>query len=353
MWYVTCRDDVIAVLNNPDLFTVQHSGSVLRRILGYNMLTTDGDEQRRLRKPFLPTFAANAIRRNLSTAVEQEARCLINTFRASVEADLIASFADPLALIIVTAALGLPIHDFAVFRGWYNDFNAALGNFVGDSVIEAHGQMAKTAFADYVLAHLAALRAFPDDTVLSQIASSGEISDMEIVDAARVITFGGLETTAALLGNVVWALLTHPDQFALVQRDPALIKIAIEEAFRWESPVQTCTRHVTQDTILRGVNLRAGDALQCMLGAANRDPDYFDEPDTFDIQRANAQEHLGFGTGKHFCIGSALARLEASIGLPLLFEYLPDLKLLNPDTDHPEGHEFRSPARLRVTWNVE
>jgi cytochrome P450 len=366
MWVITRREDVLNVLADYETFTVVSPRSVLRRILGYNMLTTDGDEQRRLRRPFQNPFAAKTVHQTMTATVEGHARRLLETFEADGSADLIAQFADPLALVTVCAALGLPIDDFPTMRGWYNTFNAALGNFTDDPALEASGQAAKAAFADYVRCHVGRLRAEPDGSLLSQLAAQSSISlvraqhaapetitpltDGEIIDALRVSIFGGLETTSALLGNALWALLTQGDSFARVQNDSALLDNAIEEAFRWESPVQTCTRHTTRAVTVGGVTLEAGDTLQCLLGAANRDPDFFLQPERFDIERANADAHLGFGNGRHFCIGSALARLEAQVGLRLLFERLPNLRL--EGADRPVGHEFRSPARLRAAWGA-
>jgi cytochrome P450 len=349
MWVVTGRDDVLNVLADYETFTVVSPRSVLRRILGYNMLTTDGDEQRRLRRPFQNPFAAKTVRQTMTATVEAHAQRMIEAFADAGNADLIARFADPLALVTVCAALGLPIDDFPTMRGWYNDFNAALGNFTDDLAPEARGQAAKAAFAAYVQYHIERLRAQPGESLLSGLAAQAELSDGEIIDALRVTIFGGLETTSALLGNALWALLTHPDSRARVQSNPALLDNAIEEAFRWESPVQTCTRHTTRDVTIGGVRLEAGDTLQCLLGAANRDPRYFAQPERFEIERANADAHLGFGNGRHFCIGSALARLEAQVGLRLLFERLPAMQLAGED--RPVGHEFLSPARLRVRWD--
>jgi cytochrome P450 len=238
------------------------------------------------------------------------------------------------------------------FRGWYHAFNAALGNFTHDPAIEQSGLAAKMAFAAYVREQIARVRREPDDTLLSQLALQSALDEDEIIDDVRVTIFGGLETTSALLGNCLWALLIHPQAYAAVTTDPSQQINAIEETFRWESPVQTATRHLTRPAVISGVKLPAGETLQCLLGAANRDPAYFSNPDVFDIERPNAKDHLAFGTGKHFCIGAALARLEAQIGLRALLERLPHLRLTHAE-DYPAGHEFRAPSRLRIAWDTQ
>ena len=119
---------------------------------------------------------------------------------------------------------------------------------------------------------------------------------------------------------------------------------------RWEPPVQTLTRRATGDVEVRGVWIGEGQTVSCMIGAANRDPALFEQPDRFDIHRFNAKDHLSFAIGKHYCLGAALGRLEAQVGLGVLLERLPNLR---PDPSHgdaPRGHEFRSPPALWVCW---
>jgi len=181
-------------------------------------------------------------------------------------------------------------------------------------------------------------------------AERDRLSDDEIVANALIILFGGIETTESMILNALWALLIHPDQFQQVMADRMLLPAAIEESLRWEPAVQTCTRTARTRAVIRGVTINEGDAVQCMLGAANRDPDHFTDPDAFDIHRSNAAEHLSFGYGRHFCLGAELARVEAQIGLDLLFDRLPDLSLKEARTVPPQGHEFRKPPALWVTW---
>ncbi|MCA9913160.1 MAG: cytochrome P450, partial [Anaerolineae bacterium] len=138
-----------------------------------------------------------------------------------------------------------------------------------------------------------------------------------------------------------------------VRSDFSLLPGAIEETLRWESPVQTATRHIVRDTTLAGVTLRAGETLQCMLGAANRDAQYFDTPERFDIHRTSDVCSLGFGYGKHYCIGAGLARLEGQIGLRILLERLKNLRLHPGFPTQPQGHEFRTVPSLVVRWDVD
>ena len=120
---------------------------------------------------------------------------------------------------------------------------------------------------------------------------------------------------------------------------------------RWEPAVQTCTRHATGDTMVGGVAIPAGDTVQCMIGGSNRDPALFEDPDRYDIRRANADQHVSFGTGRHFCLGAALARLEARVALGTLLERFPGVTLA-PGAPGPAGAEFRKPPSLPVVWRA-
>ena len=349
-WFVTRRADCLTILLDSTTFRVASPASLLEDTLGQTMLSTDGTRQRQLRQPFNGPFAPKEVQAHLAAPLAAYVSHLIETFIARGQADLKTVFADRLSLWTVMTVLGLPIHDFSTVRGWFTDIAYALGNFTRDPEVRVRGQAAASALGEYAAARLAQLRREPDSSVLAAVASSRALSDEEMLSAARVIVFGGLETTSAMLTNTLWALLSHPAQLATVRANPSLLPQAIEEALRWEPPVQSCTRFVTRPVVVQGVALSPGEMVQCMVGAANRDPEHFTDPDLFDLGRANARDHLSFAMGKHFCLGAALARLEGEIGLRLLLERLPGLRLDPARPSHPRGHEFRSPPTLHVRW---
>jgi cytochrome P450 len=350
-WFVTRHADCLAILLDGTTFSVASASSLLEDTLGQTMLSTDGARQRQLRQSFSRPFVPKGVQTHMAAPIVAYVHDLIDAFSARGRADLKTAFADRLALWTVMTVLGLPIHDFPTVRGWFTDIAHALGNFTHDPQIRERGRAAAATFGAYVAPHLDRLRSDPDNSVLASVASSGELSDEEILAATRVIIFGGLETTAAMLSNTVWALLSHPHQYESVCTNPDLLSQAIEEALRWEPPVQSCTRFLTRSVTVRSIELAAGEMVQCMVGAANRDPEHFADPDVFDLWRANARDHLSFATGKHFCLGAALARLEGEIGLRILFERLPGLRLDQTRPSSPRGHEFRSPPTLYVRWH--
>lgn len=351
MWYVTRREDVLRILADTDTFTVVSDESLMRQAVGYNMLTTDGNEQTRLRRPFNSSFAPRGIRQFTEPFIASVAQDLIHSFADKSIVDMKAEYADIIAIKTIVEILGLDTHDTVQIRQWVFDFSQIMSNFSGDGEIISRGKQSVQEFTDYVQSHLDQLRKTPDDSVLGKMMQNPQhhLTDAELIDSARVIIFGGVETTSALIVNTLYCLLHHPQQLADVRKNPdAHLPNAIEESLRFESPVQTCTRHVLQDVEIAGVRLTAGDTLQCMLGAANRDPAHFDLPDQFDIFRDNASDHLAFANGKHFCIGAGLTRMEAIISIKILLESYPKIHLAFPREDVPLGYEFRSPEQLRL-----
>lgn len=351
MWYVTRRDDVLQILADADNFTVVSDKSLMRQAMGYNMLTTDGNEQARLRRPFNSSFAPRGIRQFAEPYITSVAQDLIQSFIHQDVIDIKAEFADIIAIKTIIDILGLDVEDTTQIRQWVYDFGQIMSNFAGDETIIAQGKQSIHEFSAYVQRHLDRLRDHPDESVLGKMMHNPhhQLTDAELTDSARVIIFGGVETTSALIVNTLYCLLTHPAQLKAVREHPdELLSNAVEEALRFESPVQTCTRHILHDVDVEGITLLAGDTVQCMLGAANRDPFHFDNPNQFDVFRENASDHLAFANGKHFCIGAGLARMEAVISLKILLNDFPKLKLAFPDDDMPFGYEFRSPHQLRV-----
>ncbi len=286
--------------------------------------------------------------------VEAKANALIDEFISKGVADLRSSFASPLSVHTVLTMLGLPTKDYELVRAWYDDFAVALANFSHDPEVRRRGLDMAGQFKEQLRARLRELEKEPDESLLSTLARLPDkpLSEEEILSNAMLILFGGIETTESMILNAIWALMVHGDQFEEVRRNDELIDAAIEESLRWEPAVQTCTRYARKTVTMRGVEIAEGEIVQCMLGAANRDPAYFKDPDQFDIRRHNAADHVSFGVGTHFCLGASLARLETQISLRLLFDRLPGLVLDPERPGSPRGYEFRKPPTLYVRWQV-
>jgi cytochrome P450 len=271
----------------------------------------------------------------MAATVEMRAEALIDGFPHAGQVDLNAEFAARLSVQTIASLLGLR-HDDRSVRDWYRDLALALSDFSGEG-----GRSAGRATAAVVKETLVGACARP-------VAS--DLTDEEWAANLALVLFGGIETAESMLLNALWALLTHPDQLAAVRRTPALLPAAVEESLRWEPGVQSLTRFTTRAVTIGGIDLERGSAIQCMVGAANRDPLHFVAPDAFDASRPNASDHLTFGYGRHFCLGVHLARIEAAAALAVLLQSFPRLELVDADESRPRGHEFRKPRRLLVAF---
>jgi cytochrome P450 len=190
----------------------------------------------------------------------------------------------------------------------------------------------------YLGALLKEKKVHPGEDLLSELAaaeSEGErLSETELLNTCITLLVAGHETTTSLIGNGMWALLCHPDQWQLLKDDPSLLTAAIEEMLRYESPVARQPRLMRQEIEMGGKKLQPGEMAFQMLNAANRDPDYFTEPDRFNIQREK-NRHIAFGLGPHFCVGALLARTEGQVVFSTLVARLPHVRLVSekPDWD--------------------
>ncbi len=186
-------------------------------------------------------------------------------------------------------------------------------------------------FDVWLTGHLASLRANPGDDLLSRLVAvrdeDGGLDDVELRSVAGLVLVAGFETTVNLLGNGTALLHEHPDQLARLRTQPELWANAVDEVLRFDPPVLLTGRFCLRDTEIAGVALSRGDVVTTILAGANRDPDVFTDPHVFDVARENARDHVSFSSGRHFCLGAALARMEGEVGLRALFDRFPDLDL--------------------------
>ena len=251
-------------------------------------------------------------------------------------------FAEPLPVIVIAELLGLPREDRAAFKRWADELavlidpEALLGGLEGV-------QVAFDEMAAYLRGVFAARRAAPRDDLISALVAAEEpgdaLNEAELISTVFLILGAGHETTTNLLGNSVLALLRHPDERKRLQDDASLMESAVEEFLRFDSPVQATDRMAKEDVWLDGVRVRAGEFAIALIGAANRDPARFPEPDRLDLGRAD-NVHLAFGQGAHFCLGAPLARLEAQLALSALLRRFPDF-------DGPHDPALRRSTTLR------
>jgi cytochrome P450 len=351
MWFVTQRSDVLAVLRDPETYRTDSPRSTIRDTFGTQMLSAEGDLHRRFKSQCNPPFNMRAVHDHAMPLITARTDALIGAFAGARSVDLRPALASQLAVYTVASVLGIPAGLHTRILGWYASFAAALANFTWDEQVRARGHSSAREFQDAITPVMRDLQHTADRSLLGTLTrepSASRLTDAELISNALIVLFGGIETTESTILNVIWTLLSHPDALAVAREDRVHLPAAIEEAMRWEPAVQSCTRHVERPVTLHGVAIDAGATVQCMLGAANRDPAHFPDPDRYDITRANAGDHISFGAGKHFCLGAALARAEVMVVAERLLARFPALRL---DPDHPSaprGFEFRAPPTLHV-----
>ena len=355
MWMLTRHADVTELLRDADSYTMEPQPNYpnpMQELFGPMMLSIDGPQHKRIRDVFIEPFRPRHVRQWYTEMIHQISQTLVDEFIDQKTADLDKAFSDKLAILVIVAALGYEVNDIRQFRDWYDEFGAAIGNIHDDEATQSRGQRAFTNFKAITLAQVKTVKQNPNQSILSQLIHhiGDQLTLDELVSNIALTFFGGVETTSAMFSNTLWALLTHPDQLKEVQGSLDLLPKAVEEALRWEAPVQGAMRFPTRDVEIHGVKISKGEKIYGMLGAANRDTAVFQNPHTYDIHRPNANKHLSFAYGPHFCFGAPLARLEAIIGIGHLIRRLPAIQIDPDRTDPPYGHEFRSPPTLVARW---
>ncbi|MGI8336935.1 cytochrome P450 [Actinomadura scrupuli] len=344
------HEDVAQMLRDHETFSSSIVIDAFGEALGEHvMLGMDEPEHGRYRALVARAFAQKSLARWEDQLVGQIANDLIDRFASRGSADLVKEFTFQYPTQIIAGLLGLPREDYAQFQKWSI-------SLLGITVNRERGVEASNTLREYFVPILAARRENPQDDLISSLAQAeidGErLTDEEIFSFLRLLLPAGVETTYRSLGNLLLGLMSDAELFGTVRKDRSLLPQAIEEAVRWEPPLLIITRVATRDTELGGVTIPKGSAVMPMLGAANRQEDRYENPDSFDIHRP-ARGHMGWGHGVHVCLGMHLARLEMRVAMNLLLDRLPNLRL-DPDGDDPHirGQVFRSPTSLPVLFDV-
>ena len=325
--------------------------NVVTDVLGYNIQCMYGQEHRRNRALASPTFRQRIVQDVVTPVLEPVAHELIDRFEDRGEADLVADYTKLYPFKIILRMLGLPEASEADVTRW------ALGMLdIQQNYEHAVGCSQEfTAFVQPILAHR---RREPAGDLISKLATEevdgDRLTDEEIMNFLKLLFPAGADTTYLGLGNTLYGLLTHPDQLDVVLGDlDGEARWAAEEGLRWEAPVALLPRHNPNDVVWHGIPIPADTPLIFAIVAANRDPQYFDDPTRFDVRRRPTGT-LAFGFGQHFCLGAHLARAELEVSLKVLLGRLPDMRL----TDDPGvriGATFaqllRGPNRLPIRYH--
>lgn len=266
--------------------------------------------------------------------------------------DLTADFSMPIPLEVMAELLGVDAADGANFRRWSE---MVIQGITGSVAVEGPDPLLRTLHevAEYFLAVIEDRRKHPKDDLISLLVAAEEsetLTPVETVNFAILLLAAGNETTTHLIDNAIATILDHPDQLASLRADPGLVEGWVEETLRYEGPVQLAFRQATRDVELHGHTIAKGDVVIVIFGAANRDPAMFPDPERYDIRR-DAQGHMGFGFGVHFCLGASLARLEANVALATLLRRLPGLERIQAKIDRFDSFLVRGPTRLPLRYD--
>jgi len=308
----------------------------LTRSFGQWMLFQDPPDHTRLRglvsKAFTPR-AVELLRAQIQDIVDN----LLNKVKDKPTFDLMTDVAYPLPVLVICELLGVPTEDRDRFGKWSAALAEGLDNLTfNDPDVLARGNEAAAGLTDYFRQLVRTRRNRSSDDLLSGLIAAEEqgdrLSEDELLSTCVLLFFAGHETTVNLIGNGTLALLRNPEQFERLRSAPSLLPNAVEEFLRYDSPVQRTGRTVLDDVEIGGWPLRPGQRVNLLVGAANRDPQQFPDPDRLDIARPNASQHLSFAAGIHYCVGAPLARLEAQLVIGALLQRFPRLRLT---TDAP------------------
>ncbi|MGW4544873.1 cytochrome P450 [Streptomyces violaceorubidus] len=363
-WIVSRYEDVERVFKDRgDRFTTENYDWQLEPVHGRTILQLSGREHAVRRALVAPAFRGADLQERFLPVIERNSRELIDAFRHTGRADLVADYATRFPVNVIADMLGLDKADHDRFHGWYTSVIAFLGNLSGDPEVAAAGARTRTEFAEYMIPVIRERRENPGDDLLSTLCAAEvdgvRMSDEDIKAFCSLLLAAGGETTDKAIAGIFANLLAHPEQLAAVREDRSLIPRAFAETLRYTPPVHMIMRQTATEVTLSGGTIPAGATVTCLIGAANRDESRYRDPDRFDIMRDDlttttafsaAADHLAFALGRHFCVGALLAKAEVEIGVGQLLDALPDLRTEEGFEVVERGVFTRGPQSLPVRF---
>ena len=361
-WVVTRYADVVTVLLHfsanrtptPEQFAALGLAELgpVSRMMVKQMLFMDAPDHTRLRSLASTAFTPARVE-VLRSHIREIVNSLLDPLVESGRMDLIADLAAPLPAIVTAELLGVPTSDADQLKNWSADFAEVLGNFQHNPDRASRTLKCVEEMTAYFRAAIQRMKTEPREGLINALMTAeidgDRLTEEEIIANSIVTMVGGQETTTNLIGNGVLALLRNPDQLERLKSDLSLIPSAVEELLRYESPSQHTARLAPQDTELGGKQIRKGQAVIAVMGAGNRDPERFPDPDRLDIARTD-NRHLAFGWASHFCFGAPLARIEGQLALEAIVRRLPDLSLEPGPLTWRDNLGLRGLTSLPVTF---
>jgi cytochrome P450 len=347
-YIVAGRAEAEAVLRDPKTFSSSIHRSTSGRFKGETIVGMDGAEHRRYRGLVASAFRPSVLEHWRADIVAPVVHELLDRIAPAGRADLVADVTSRFPVQVICEIIGLPRADHEQFVVWAEAINHG-------HLDPGAGYAARDALSAYLEPIVEERRRRPAGDLLSELVTAeidgARLSEERLYSFLRLLVPAGAETTLRAMGNCLYALLTHADARAAVGEDRSRLDAAIEETLRWETSVTMVARITTRATTIGECAIPAGAAVTVLVGAADRDPARYDDPDEWDPGRPSCP-HLAFGTGPHQCLGMHLARMELAIGVAAVFDRLPALRL-DPGEPPPvvAGYAFRGPDRLPVRFD--
>jgi cytochrome P450 len=343
----TRRDDIFREEKRIDLFASHQPNGLLEQIMGANMMRKDGEAHQVERKAIFPALSPRTVMQTLEPEFRRIVGAYIDTLKPRGEADLVRDFALPVAadsLRVMTGLMNMPTLRMDYCSQAMLD---GCANYIGDKEVERKAYEASHSIDDLIDERLKDLRQAPDMSIISVLDQAGQSRD-QIAGTIKVIIGGGQNEPRDAIAGTIWALLTHPDQHAMIHAGKASYRDAFSEYIRLVTPIGMTPRRVAREETTCDVTFTPEETIFFMFSSACRDEAYFTDADQFDIMR-DTSAALPFGAGPHFCAGAAASRcMIADVALPMIFDALEGLEIT--DDVRFQGWAFRGPLSLPVRW---
>jgi cytochrome P450 len=340
-------ETVQAVLKDGQTFSSSGYADSMGLVMGHSILEMDEPEHHAYRSLIQQAFTRKAMERWEQELVRPIVGGLVDEFADRGHADLVRELFFPFPVYVIAGMLGLPAHDLP-------EFHRKAVELISIATEIERGLEASQWLYDYFAGIIAQRRAAPAGDVISVLVEAEldgqRLTDEEVIAFLRLLLPAGAETTYRSSSNLMFGLLSRPEQLAELRDDRGLMPQAIEEGLRWEPPLTGIARTAMSDIEVAGVTIPAGSPIQVEMGSANRDPSRWERPDEFDILR-DQKQHMSFAFGPHMCLGMHLARMETTVAINAVLDRLPDLRFDPAAGDaHISGLMFRAPSALPVVF---
>jgi pulcherriminic acid synthase len=361
-WFISRYDDVQFALNT---LSTKHQEWQLEPVIGRSLGGMSGREHSTHRSLVTPAFRGRELGERFAPVIDSCASELIDRFRHDGSVDLVSAFTRWFPINVISTMLGLPKEDHPKFRDWYSSFMAFLSNISQDPDVIAWGMRTQSEFPEYILPIIRERRENPGDDLLSRLCTAeidgARLTDDNIRSFVGLLLIAGGETTDKVIASIFKNLLMHPEQLDAVRGDRALITNALAETLRLSPPVNIVLRTAVDETRFSGGVVPVESIVACVVGAANHDERRFDRPDEFDIFRPDVdpskafvggQNHLAFGSGRHFCVGAFLAKAEVECAVNQLLDAMPNVRLKDGIAPEDSGLFTRAPDVMELEFDV-